>query len=250
MSLKITAGKSDKTVLAADKYRHELKYICSDLELRIIEQKLKAVMKPDPHADKNGEYLIRSVYFDDYQRSRFFENEDGVDPREKFRIRAYNLSDARISLEKKIKSHGMTGKRSCLIDRETCMRMLAGESISDRLWQHPLLDEWIVQRETAGLRPVMLGEYVRKPYIYPAGNVRITFDRYISASYRVRDIFEARTSRIAVLPTGYHVLEVKFDDFLPDVIYQLIDNGHMRQTTFSKFYLGCRAIGGKINALG
>ena len=250
MSLKITAGKSDKTVLAADKYRHELKYICSDLELRIIEQKLKAVMKPDPHADKNGEYLIRSVYFDDYQRSRFFENEDGVDPREKFRIRAYNLSDVRISLEKKIKSHGMTGKRNCLIDRETCMRMLAGESISDRLGQHPLLDEWIVQRETAGLRPVMLGEYVRKPYIYPAGNVRITFDRYISASYRVRDIFEARTSRIAVLPTGYHVLEVKFDDFLPDVIYQLIDNGHMRQTTFSKFYLGCRAIGGKINALG
>jgi len=250
MSLKITAGKSDKTVLAADKYRHELKYICSDLELRIIEQKLKAVMKPDPHADKNGEYLIRSVYFDDYQRSRFFENEDGVDPREKFRIRAYNLSDARISLEKKIKSRDMTGKRNCLIDRETCMRMLAGESISDRLGQHPLLDEWIVQRETAGLRPVMLGEYVRKPYIYPAGNVRITFDRYISASYRVRDIFEARTSRIAVLPTGYHVLEVKFDDFLPDVIYQLIDNGHMRQTTFSKFYLGCRAIGGKINALG
>ncbi len=250
MSLKITAGKSDKTVLAADKYRHELKYICSDLELRIIEQKLKAVMKPDPHADKNGEYLIRSVYFDDYQRSRFFENEDGVDPREKFRIRAYNLSDARISLEKKIKSHGMTGKRNCLIDRETCMRMLAGESISDCLGQHPLLDEWIVQRETAGLRPVMLGEYVRKPYIYPAGNVRITFDRYISASYRVRDIFEARTSRIAVLPTGYHVLEVKYDDFLPDVIYQLIDNGHMRQTTFSKFYLGCRAIGGKINALG
>ena len=250
MSLKITAGKSDKTVLAADKYRHELKYICSDLELRIIEQKLKAVMKPDSHADKNGEYLIRSVYFDDYQRSRFFENEDGVDPREKFRIRAYNLSDARISLEKKIKSHGMTGKRNCLIDRETCMRMLAGESISDRLGQHPLLDEWIVQRETAGLRPVMLGEYVRKPYIYPAGNVRITFDRYISASYRVRDIFEARTSRIAVLPTGYHVLEVKYDDFLQDVIYQLIDNGHMRQTTFSKFYLGCRAIGGKINALG
>ena len=249
MSLKITVGKSDKRVLAADKYRHELKYICSDLELRIVEQKLRAVMKPDPHADKNGEYLIRSVYFDDYQRSRFFENEDGVDPREKFRIRAYNLNDARIALEKKIKSRGMTGKRSCLIDRETCMRMLAGHSISDRLGQHPLLDEWIVQWETAGLRPVMLGEYVRKPYIYPAGNVRITFDRYISASYRVRDLFEARTSRIAVLPTGYHVLEVKYDDFLPDVIYQLIDNGHMRQTTFSKFYLGCKAIGGKINEL-
>lgn len=247
MSWRNTVGRSDKSVLAAEKYRHELKYICSDLELRIVEQKLKAVMKPDPHADNDGEYLIRSAYFDDYHRSRFFENEDGVDPREKFRIRTYNLSDARISLEKKIKSRGMTGKRSCLIDRETCMRMLSGQSVMDCLGQHPLLDEWIVQRETAGLRPVMLGEYVRKPYIYPLGNVRITFDRYISASYRVRDIFEPKTSRIAVLPTGYHVLEVKYDDFLPDVIYQLIDSGHMRQTTFSKFYLGCKAIGGKIN---
>ena len=241
--------KRNRTVLAADKYRHELKYICDELELRIVEQKLKAVMKPDPHADGNGEYLIRSVYFDDYQRSRFFENEDGVDPREKFRIRAYNCSDARISLEKKIKSHGMTGKKSCLIDRETCMKMLTGQSISDRLGQHPLLDEWILQRETAGLRPVMLGEYVRKPYVYRAGNVRITFDRFISASPRIQDIFEKRISRIAVLPTGYHVLEVKYDDFLPDVIYQLIDNGHMRQATFSKFYLGCRAMGGKINEL-
>lgn len=249
MSWSNTVGKRNNAIPAEEKYRHELKYICSELELRIVEQKLKTVMKPDPHADRNGEYLIRSVYFDDYQRSRFFENEDGVDPREKFRIRAYNLSDGRISLEKKIKNRGMTGKRSCLIDRETCMRMLSGQPVSDRFGQHPLLDEWIVQQQTAGLRPVMLGEYVRKPYIYPLGNVRITFDRYISASYRIRDIFEVRTSRIAVLPTGYHVLEVKYDDFLPDVIYQLIDSGHMRQTTFSKFYLGCKAIGGKINEL-
>ncbi len=244
MSWRNKVERRDKTALAADKYRHELKYICSDLELRIVEQKLKAVMKPDPHADRNGEYLIRSVYYDDYQRSRFFENEDGVDPREKFRIRTYNLSDARICLEKKIKHRGMTGKRSCLIDRDTCVRMLAGQSVSDRFGQHPLLDEWIVQRDTAGLRPVMLGEYVRKPYIYPVGNVRITFDRYISTCLRVQDFFETHTSRIAVLPTGYHVLEVKYDDFLPDVIYQLIDSGHMRQTTFSKFYLGCKAAGG------
>ena len=242
-------GNRSKTVLAADKYRHELKYICSDLELRIVEQKLKAVMRPDAHADANGEYIIRSVYFDDYQRSRFFENEDGVDPREKFRIRVYNCSDARIALEKKIKKSGMTGKRSCLIDRETCVKMLSGQSITDHLGQHPLLDEWILQAETACLRPVMLGEYVRKPYIYSAGNVRITFDRYITASFRTQDLFEPRISRIAVLPTGYHVLEVKYDDFLPDYIRQLVDTGHLLKTTFSKFYLGCRAIGGRVNEL-
>ena len=229
-------------------YRHEWKHEISYADLLAIRQRLRVIMESDAHA-RDGKYQIRSLYLDNLDDKALREKIDGVNCREKFRIRAYNLSDARITLEKKIKSHGMTAKRSCLIDRETCMRMLSGQSVSNRLGQHPLLDEWIVQRETAGLRPVMLGEYVRKPYVYPLGNVRITFDRNISACVRPRDLFERQVSRIAVLPTGYHVLEVKYDDFLPDVIYRLIDSGHMRQTTFSKFYLGCKAIGGKINEL-
>ena len=232
-----------------EKYRHELKYICGEAELTVVERKLRNIMRPDPHADENGEYLIRSVYFDDYRRSRFHENEDGVDPREKFRVRIYNHSDARITLEKKIKRREMTGKKSCVIDRETCRRMLAGEPLMDRLGWDPLLDEWILARETGMLRPVMLGEYVRKPLIYRLGNVRITFDRNICASLRPTELFDPQISRVAVLPTGWHVLEVKYDDFLPDVIYQLIDSGHMLQTTFSKYYLGCKAMGGRINEL-
>lgn len=230
-------------------YRHELKYICHDAELRVIERKLRCVMQPDAHADANGEYLIRSVYFDDYQRSCFFENEDGVDPRAKFRLRIYNYSDGRISLEKKKKNRGMTGKESCRVDRETCERMLRGQSIRDRLGRHPLLDEWIIRCETERLRPVMLGEYVRKPLIYRLGNVRITFDRNICASFQTTRLFEREISRVAVLPTGYHVLEVKYDNYLPDIVYQLIDNGHLQQTTFSKFYLGCKATGGMVNEL-
>lgn len=229
-----------------DKYRHELKYICPESELRVVERKILGVMRPDAHADENGEYIIRSVYFDDYRRSCYFDNEDGVDPRAKFRIRSYNYSDARISLEKKRKNRGMTGKLSCQLDRQTCMRMLRGERIHDCLGRHPLLDEWIILNETARFRPVMLGEYVRKPYVYRLGNVRITFDRNICASPQVTRMFDREISRVSVLPTGYHVLEVKYDNYLPDVIYQLIENGHMIQTTFSKFFLGCKAIGGNV----
>ena len=238
-----------RRAVVGEKYRHELKYICSETELTVIETRIRGVMSRDIHADANGEYLIRSVYFDDYLRDRYFENEDGVDPREKFRIRVYNRSDGRISLEKKTKRRGMTGKQMCLIDRETCDRMLRGEPIRDRLGEHPLLDEWIIQSETDRLRPVMLGEYVRKPYVYRLGNVRVTFDRRISASPRVQGLFDDQIPRVAVLPTGYHVLEVKYDDFLPDYIRQLVDTGHLLKTTFSKFYLGCRAIGGRVNEL-
>lgn len=226
-----------------------MKYICPEIELRAVERRIGCVMRPDAHADENGEYLIRSVYFDDYRRSCFHDNEDGVDPRAKFRIRIYNYSDARISLEKKRKSRNMCGKLSCTIDRDTCEKMLRGESIHDQIGRNPLLDEWIVLNETARFRPVMLGEYVRKPYIYRLGNVRITFDRFICATRQFERLFERETSRVMVLPTGYHVLEVKYDDYLPDVIYQLIENGHMVQTTFSKFFLGCKAIGGNVYEL-
>ena len=231
------------------KYRHELKYYCRDAEMTAIEQKLRYIMRPDDHADANGEYLIRSVYFDDYRHGCFHENEDGVDPRAKFRLRVYNYSHARISLEKKKKRNNITGKDSCLIDEETCRRMLHGEKINDRIGYHPLLDEWIISNNTVRLKPVMLGEYLRKPLIYPLGNVRITFDRYIVASAQTERLFDRDISKIAVLPTGYHILEVKYDDFLPDVIYRLIENGHLLQTTFSKFYLGSKALGGQINEL-
>ena len=234
---------------AEDKYRHELKFICSEEELAVIERRLGALMRPDPHADAAGEYLIRSVYFDDLQKSGFHENEDGIDPREKFRIRAYDCSDSFIALEKKIKARGMTAKRSCPIDRDLCMRMIEGRSIRDQMGRDPLLDEWIIRRETLRLRPVMLGEYRRRPLIYGPGNVRVTFDRYISASSGFSRMFDPRISRIPVLPTGYHVLEIKYDDFLPDVIRRLTDRSQLWQTPFSKFYLGCKALGGKVNEL-
>ena len=230
-------------------YRHELKYFCTEAELKIIESRLRTVMEPDKHAGPSGEYTIRSVYFDDCYGSCFASNDSGTDPREKFRIRAYNCTDKVISLEKKIKNRGMTGKQSCRIDRETCMKMIAGEPITEQLGRDPLLDEWILMCGQRLLRPVMLGEYVRQPFVYRLGNVRVTFDRHISASRTYGGIFTPDIGRVSVLPTGRSVLEVKWDDYLPDVIYRMIDMGHLQQTTFSKFYLGCKALGGRVNEL-
>ncbi len=230
-----------------NKYRHELKYICRDEELRIIEQKIAPIMKLDPHTNSRGEYLIRSLYFDDYQYSCFYDNENGTDPREKYRIRAYNYSKEKITLEKKRKRNGMTWKDVCVIDQavyeEMAIRSITGLSICSQDG-HSLLNEWIVQNKTQCLRPVMLGEYIRTPYIFHLGNVRVTFDRNICVSMQTDKMFEKDISRISILPTGYHILEVKWDDLLPDVIYQLIEDGHMIQTTFSKFYLGCKALKG------
>ena len=119
-------------------YRHELKYQIGPADHLALRQRLKAVMQQDLHTGADGRYTIRSVYFDDMDDRCFYENENGTDPREKFRIRIYNASDRRISLECKRKEHTMTNKESCRLSREQFDKILAG--------QQPALDSPLLRR--------------------------------------------------------------------------------------------------------
>ena len=209
------------------KFRHELKYLCSAAELKMLEVRLQDVMKPDPHTDENGCYLIRSVYFDDLYDRCLNENESGVSPREKWRVRIYNASDRRISLECKRKEYGMIQKKSCRITREQYEKMARLEPVPITKDNPALLNRMLVQQRTQLMQPKVIVQYLRRPYICDEGNVRVTFDMNITSSQSF------------VLPKGQHLLEVKFDEYLPDYIYHAIQMTNMRLETFSKYYL-CR----------
>ena len=71
------------------RYRHEWKHEISPADLLAIRQRLRAVAVPDPHA-RGGKYMIRSLYFDSSSDKALREKTDGVNLREKFRIRYYN----------------------------------------------------------------------------------------------------------------------------------------------------------------
>lgn len=230
-----------------NKYRHELKFVVDEIDLRVIEKRLSGIMRHDSHADSNGQYIIRSVYFDDANRTAYYENQNGNDPRHKFRVRIYNYSDERITLEKKIKNNGMTAKQSCSISREQYYRMISGDNMMDQLGESPLFDEWILWNNSMIVHPVMLGEYVRTPYIYEPGNVRVTFDKFISASRDYDRLFNKDIMKIEVVPDGRHVLEVKYDELLPDIVKEAVDIGNLQRTGFSKFYLGVRALEGSLD---
>lgn len=73
-----------------DKFRYEHKYVCSAGQLQLIQNRLSVLLPLDKNAAGQGFYRIRSLYFDDYNNNCYFDNESGVDPREKFRIRIYN----------------------------------------------------------------------------------------------------------------------------------------------------------------
>jgi len=220
-------------------FRHELKYLISSAEISVLKNRVEHLLLPDVHAGQSGMYTVRSLYFDDYHNSCFYENENGTDPREKFRIRIYDHNIQRITLECKRKERGKTLKTSCPLTLEQTQQLMRGNALPDIASQHPLLRKLTIQMLTRHLRPVVIVEYDRIPYVYPNGNVRITLDTNVVSSTAVSRFLEQKIPKRPVMPSGQQILEVKYDAFLPDFIYRNLQLQNLRQTACSKYYI-CR----------
>ena len=224
-------------------FRHELKYRIGYAQYIELRNRLRTVMQDDIHTGADGRYLIRSIYFDNYTDKALREKTDGVPVREKFRIRYYNDDFSYLTLEKKIKDNDLCMKVGAQITEKECRKLLEG----DKTWMrgHPssLVQELYAKMRYQMLCPKVLVSYVREPYIYRAGNVRITFDSNIRTTLCHRDFLEERVIDIdtAAEPQDM-ILEVKYDAFLPEIIRRLIQTGTLRQTAFSK-YEACRRFG-------
>ena len=226
-----------------NKYRHEYKYYIYQTQQRLLETKIKTCMRLDPHVN-NGTYNIRSLYFDDIYNSCFYDNENGTDPREKYRIRIYDHSKDKITLECKRKENGKTLKTSCPLTEDQCRILMKGEVISNYKDLDPLIKKLSVKMLNNGFKPSIIIEYDRIPFVFPSGNVRVTFDTNISSSNYTDLFLEDVIPKRGIMPIGMNLLEVKFDEFLPDTIYNCLQMDSLNWTSFSKFYLGrCYELG-------
>ena len=221
------------------KFRHELKYPVSAAEIQMLRNRLEHLVQLDKHAGPGGVYSIRSLYFDDIYNSCYYENENGTDPREKFRIRIYNHSADRITLECKRKERGKTLKTFCPLTIDQTRMLMAGRILPDMANQPEVLRKLTLRIMTRGMRPVVIVEYDRIPYVYPNGNVRVTMDMNVCSSSSVDCFLDAQIPKRPIMPAGQHLMEVKFDEYLPDFIHHNLNLHSLTQTAYSKYYL-CR----------
>lgn len=221
-----------------EKYRHEYKYICTEGQLTLIENRINNLLNVDKYVNKDNKYLIRSLYFDDYNNTCYYENENGIDPREKFRIRIYNNDSSRIALELKKKNKGKTLKKSELITKDIVQKFI-DNTIQFNKDYGPILKKLYLLNKQRLMKPVIIVDYERTPYVYKDGNVRITIDKNISSSKDIKNFFNKQISKRPINSIKEHILEVKFDEFLPNHIYKSLQLDNLEQTAFSKYYL-CR----------
>lgn len=225
-------------------YRVEQKFLVTDAELVRLAARLKTVMPQDVHQDGNA-YQIRSLYFDDINNSCMDENESGIDQRKKYRIRTYSADASKMKLEIKEKNRGYTRKTSDSITRGECMDIM--RNVYPVGFDHrKTLNALKLERMQRLMRPVVIISYERTAFVYDSGNVRVTFDRNISASKYCGSFLEQNvTGNVPVLPMGTHVLEVKYDTLLPSHIAQQLELGTLQRIAFSKYYLGRLAVAGE-----
>ena len=221
-------------------FRHEWKHEINASDMIAIRQRLRAVARSDPHA-VDGKYLIRSLYFDDIRDSALREKLDGVNQREKFRIRYYNGDTSLIHLEKKSKRNGLGSKDMADLTAAEAQAIVDG----DLGWMpssgRPLVQELYSKMKSHGLRPKTIVDYTREPFVYAPGNVRVTLDYNIRTGLGCTDFLNADCITI---PAGDApiILEVKWDGFLPDIIRDAVQLSGRRVSAFSK-YAQCRIYG-------
>lgn len=210
------------------------------MDFLTLRMRLEAVMQRDSHA-VDGKYEIRSLYFDTPSDRALREKLDGVNRREKFRIRLYNYDTSVIFLEKKSKWNNLCSKESTELTEEEVQRLLRGEIMWMKNTDRVLCRELYAKMAGQGLRPKTIVDYTREPFVFAPGNVRVTLDYAIHTGLQCTDFLNPQA---VTVPAGEDriLLEVKWDEYLPDIIREAVSLESRRAGAFSK-YAQCRIYG-------
>lgn len=215
-------------------FRHEYKHYINYSDYISLKHRLDAVMKIDDHASDNNQYHIRSLYFDNYYDKALREKIDGINIREKFRIRMYNFSDDFIRLEKKSKYNSLCNKRSTIISKEQVQDIINGKYDFLSYSEDGLMVELYSKMKGQLLKPKTIVDYIREPYVFAPGNVRVTIDRNIKTSNGNINMLDKNIPMIDS-SENQMILEVKYDNFLPEIIRCAVNLDGRRATAFSKY---------------
>lgn len=217
------------------KFRHECKHIINITDMLQLKNRLSLFFAHDSNCELDGTYFVRSLYFDNYLDKALREKLDGVNNREKFRIRYYGDDTDFIRLEKKSKINGLCNKESYRISKQQCQDIMDGkigfllESDCD------LSKELYAKMHYQLLAPKCIVGYRRESFVYEPGNVRITLDYNIGGSTDIQKFLAPSLPLPSLYP--HAVLEVKWDEYLPQIVKDAVQMKNRQSSAFSKYAL-------------
>jgi hypothetical protein len=220
--------------------RSELKYYISDAECAGLARRLAGVLQHDSNSVTDAGYFIRSLYFDSYDDKCLYEKQSGTLYRRKFRLRIYDTQSEVVKFEIKSKFNTQIVKESASISRESAERIIQGDFQEMLAYNNPVLNKAYIEFTQHSYRPTVVVDYDRDAYMMDLFNLRITMDKNLRSNNTDFDLFSADMHMLPVILEGKQILEIKYDEYLPDHIRSIVQPGSFERCAISKYTLGRR----------
>lgn len=217
--------------------RREVKYKLNYREFCNVYHLLKGCLTEDIHNLREEGYLVRSLYFDSFYDTDYFDKEDGYEERKKMRLRVYSPTAQKVKLELKAKHGDNQKKESLLIGREEANDLIRGEYSCLDQYSCEVAQTIMMLLKEKIYRPKTMIEYRRKAFAVIGNDIRITFDSEMRASESDFDLFNETPIYYPIQNQNEIVMEVKYSHFLFGYLKELLSQSDRDQITYSKYYM-------------
>ncbi len=218
--------------------RHELKFYISRSDYEYARFILGELMQKDSYQDGDRGYFIRSLYFDDVADSSVEEKLDGIENRDKYRIRVYDPNQDWAKLERKRKNNNFVKKSSVRLSKEEALLMCEGDYdfLLEKEGQDAKAIYFDMKRKY--FRPVVIIDYIRDVYKMDYNEIRITFDKHIRVSTDDLNLFDKNIQTHPLQRDDAIIMEVKFNNCLPSWFKDFLKFESSTNLAISKYCYG------------
>lgn len=220
--------------------RSELKYYISKNEYVALVNRLKFLLDPDKHSIPGIGYYVRSLYFDSYDDKCLYEKQSGTMCRRKFRLRIYDTESQTVKFEIKNKWNNQIFKESATISKDSAEKIIAGEYEELLEYKNPILNKAYIEFTQYHYRPTVVIDYDRDAFTLDFFNLRVTIDKDLRSNNTDFDIFSSNIHTVPVILEGKQILELKYNECLPDYVRGIIQPIAFERCAISKYTLGRR----------
>lgn len=226
-------------------YRHEEKFLLRYPQYVELKQLLTPLMHRDLNAGADGSYTVRSLYFDRADNRDYHEKVNGVDRRQKLRMRIYGETPDKVKLEIKKRRDDGIYKETVTISRAEAERLLHSLPECEFLREHQTeaASHAYALLRSEGYRPAVIIDYDREAFTLPFYKIRVTFDRRVRAARRIEEFMIPQCGMIPVLPADEIILEVKYNHMLPDFLRRALSSVPAQSMAVSKYQLSRELLG-------
>ncbi|MBJ7551004.1 polyphosphate polymerase domain-containing protein [Marinomonas ostreistagni] len=218
--------------------RHEVKYYISYADYEYARHLLATLMQRDPHQKDERGYFIRSLYFDDDYDTSVEEKLDGIEHRDKYRLRTYDPTLDWVKLERKRKHNQFVNKSSVRLSKAEALQMIDGDVdfLLEKDSQSARSIYFDLKRKF--IRPKVIVDYDREVYMLDYNEIRVTFDKNIRVNTSDLDLFNPDLETQTLQRPDTIIMEVKFNTCLPSWFPTLLKFDGTTAMAISKYCQG------------